>query len=204
MDSMRPDMGDKKDPHGELLRRREEIWAELQVLDLEDRDPQRRAELREELNGIAKMLSDEQVKDERLTPAQQKNTRIALIVGAAALLIGAVGPWATLLGALSVSPLSQPDEWTAVIGVALLLIVVAVISPKIRRRMSIVAGIAAIGQGVYSLVTILQAKSDSDWGSLVAPGWGLYLTIITGVYLIASTFIVKRIAPQPQPQVETA
>jgi hypothetical protein len=118
MDSMKPDMGDKKDPHGELLRRREEIWAELQVLDLEDRDPQRRAELREELNGIAKMLSDEQVKDERLTPAQQKNTRIALIVGAAALLIGAVGPWATLLGALSVSPLSQPDEWTAVIGVA--------------------------------------------------------------------------------------
>jgi hypothetical protein len=195
MDSMRPDMGDNKDPHAELLARREEIWAELQVLDLEDSDPERRAQLREELNGIAKVLSDEQEKADQLTPAEQKSTRIALIVGAVALLIGAVGPWATVLGALSVSPLSQPDEWTAAIGVALLLIVVAVIWPKIMRRMSIVAGIAAIGQGVYSLVTILQAKSDSDWGSLVAPGWGLYLTIIAGLYLIASTFVVKRQAP---------
>jgi hypothetical protein len=34
-----------------------------------------------------------------------------------------------------------------------------------------------------------------EWGALLAPGWGLYLTVIVGVFLIASTWLVRR--PEP-------
>jgi len=31
--------------------------------------------------------------------------------------------------------------------------------------------------------------------ALIVPGWGLYLTVIVGVFLIASTWLVRR--PEP-------
>ncbi len=56
----------------------------------------------------------------------------------------------------------------------------------------------ALGAGTLALligalgprVTLL-----GEWPALIAPGLGLYLTVIVGVFLIASTWLVRR--PEP-------
>ena len=67
------------------------------------------------------------------------------------------------------------------------------------RPASITVGIAALAEAVYAFVRIEQAKSQAgEWGSLIAPGWGLYLTIIAGLFLIASTWLAGRREPMPR------
>ena len=66
------------------------------------------------------------------------------------------------------------------------------------RAVSIVTGGLAIAEAVYALVKIEQAKSGAgEFGGLISPGWGLYLTVIAGVFLAASTW-VARAATKPE------
>ena len=121
-----------------------------------------------------------------------RNTRIALGAGVLALLAGAVGPWATVLGAINIGPTNSAEVSAVVFGGALILVLSAAFG-RAMRTASIVVGVAAVAEVVYAFVRIEQVKNDAgDWGALVSPGWGLYLSGLAGLYLIASTWIVKR------------
>lgn len=126
------------------------------------------------------------------------NQRIALIIGTVALLLGGVGPWVSALGVVSVGPTQTLEGGLVVFGGIALLILFTIID-KAHRSISITVGALALSEAIYMLVNIQQAKADAkEWGALFSPGWGLYLTIIAGLYLIASTFIVKKsIKPAP-------
>jgi hypothetical protein len=123
------------------------------------------------------------------------NPRIAVGAGALALLIGAFGPWVSLLGVLHVGPTNSAEVSIVVFGGAALLALAAAVG-RAMRPASIVIGIAAMAEAIYALVRIEQAKSRAgEFGSLIAPGWGLYLTIIAGLYLVASTWLARRREP---------
>jgi hypothetical protein len=121
------------------------------------------------------------------------NRRIALIIGAVALLLGAMGPWISALGGvLSVGPTQSVETSIVVFGGIALLILFAVLN-RSHRILSVMVGSLVLIEAVFVLVRIQDAKSESgELGSLFSPGWGLYVTILTGVYLIVSTFIVKK------------
>jgi hypothetical protein len=123
------------------------------------------------------------------------NTRIALGAGTLALLIGALGPWATFLGAINISPTSSVEISIVVLG-GVALVALSALTGRNMRLASISIGVLAVIETVYAIVRIQQVKAEADeWGALIAPGWGLYLTVIVGVFLIASTWLVRR--PEP-------
>ena len=120
-----------------------------------------------------------------------RNPRLAVGAGALALLIGAFGPWVSLLGVLHVGPTSSAEVSIVVFGGAALVALAAILGRALRSA-SITVGVAALAEAVYALVRIEQAKSHAgEWGSLISPGWGLYLTIIAGLFLIASTWLAR-------------
>jgi hypothetical protein len=125
------------------------------------------------------------------------NPRTVVGAGAAALLIGGLGPWANVLGALQVGPTSSTEVSIVIFGGAALVALAAILG-RAMRPASIAIGLAALAEAVHVLVRIEDAKSQAgQWGSLVSPGWGLYLTIIAGLFLIASTWVGRRREPVP-------
>jgi hypothetical protein len=129
--------------------------------------------------------------------------RIAVGGGAVALLIGAFGPWVSLLGVLHVGPTSNAEDTIVLFGGAALLALAAILGRALRSA-SIIIGIAALAEAVYALVRIEHAKSQAgQWGSLIAPGWGLYLTIIAALFLIASTWLARRREPVTSRRLDT-
>lgn len=123
---------------------------------------------------------------------ESSNTqRLAAGGGALALLVAAVGPWVTVLGALSAGPTSS-TELSAVVfgGIAVLLLSAAI--GRYIRPVTIVVGLAVLGEAVHTIVRIEQFKSSNEWGSVVSPGWGLFLAVVAGLFLLVSTWIVRR------------
>jgi hypothetical protein len=75
-------------------------------------------------------------------------------------------------------------------------IALSALTGRHMRLASISIGVLAVIETVYAIVRIPQLKAEADeWGALIAPGWGLYLTVIVGVFLIASTWLVRRAEP---------
>ena len=121
------------------------------------------------------------------------NRSTALAIGFIALLAGAVGPWISVLGAINGGPTNDAELSIVIFGGAGVVLLSA-LTQRFQRIVSIVVGLLTLGEAIPVLVRVHQAKAqiDSDWANLVAPGWGLYLTILAGAFLILSTFITDR------------
>jgi hypothetical protein len=144
--------------------------------------------VRDPLTGEQEPL--EVVRPER-NIAELKNLRIAAGAGTVALLAGAVGPWVTAFGALSFGPTANAEVSVVVFG-GIVMLALAVYLAKALRLTTMAVGGLALAEAVYVLVRISQAKADADeFGALISPGWGLFLTMIASVFLIVSTFVVK-------------
>ena len=128
------------------------------------------------------------------------NIRIALGAGVAALLLGAIGPWISALGVLSVGPTINLEVSIVVFGGAAL-VALAVILNRALRAASMTIGVLALGEVVYVMVRLQEMRADEDqlFAALVQPGWGLYVTALAGAFLIASTWIIrsKPVGPTP-------
>jgi hypothetical protein len=120
-----------------------------------------------------------------------RNTRVALGAGALALAAGAIGPWVTALGIFSIGPTANTEITVVVLG-GVALVAFAALLNRWMRAVSILSGGLALAEAVYALVRIEQAKSDAgEFGGLISPGWGLYLTVIAGIFLVASTWLAR-------------
>jgi hypothetical protein len=121
------------------------------------------------------------------------NRPTALVIGAVALLIGAVGPWITVLGFISAGPTAFTEVWTVMFG-GIALIIVSAFTGRYMRPVSIIVGLAALAEVAYVWFHLAtEGSSDSDIIKIVvSPSWGLYLTTLTALYLIGSTFIAKK------------
>ena len=128
----------------------------------------------------------------------QKNQCITLGALALALAAGAIGPWASVFGLISIGPTASAEVSLVVFGGIAVLVASAATGRRLRAA-SITIGILALAEAGYALVKVVGIRNDNEFGQLVQPGWGLYLTIIAAIALIASTFVVK---PLPAPAVE--
>jgi hypothetical protein len=126
--------------------------------------------------------------------SMERNARIALGAGALALAAGALGPWVSAFGGIiSIGPTASWDVSLVVFG-GIAAVALAALMSRWMRAASIVVGVAAVAEAVYALVRIGDAKSEAgEFGALFSPGWGLYLTIIAGAYLVASTWLARMV-----------
>ena len=69
----------------------------------------------------------------------QKNVRVALGVGAIALLAGAVGPWVSVLGAIHIGPTANTEISIVVFG-GVALLVLSLVTLRATRGASITVG----------------------------------------------------------------
>lgn len=117
------------------------------------------------------------------------NRPTALAVSAIALLVGSVGPWVTLLGIASAGPTNSLEVALVVFG-GIGLVILSALTSRYMRTVSIVVALIILAEAINSLTKIYSVDADvRDW---VAPGWGLYLTILTCVFLAASTWIARK------------
>lgn len=117
------------------------------------------------------------------------NCSTALSIAAIGLIFGAIGPWITVLGFINGGPTNSLEVGLVVFG-GIGLVICSAFSGRFMRTVSILVGVLILVEAGHVFYEMHHANG-SDIGSLVTPGWGLYLTIIACLWLIASTFVVK-------------
>lgn len=125
------------------------------------------------------------------------NRSTGLIFGAIALILGAIGPWISVLGFIGGGPANSLEVGLIVFG-GIALIIISALFGRFMRTVSIVVGVLVLAEVVNVFININSANSDNDLGSLVSPGWGLYFSAVAGLYLVASTFIFSKQTPMQQ------
>jgi hypothetical protein len=118
------------------------------------------------------------------------NCPTALSIAAIGLIFGAIGPWITVLGFINGGPTNSTEVGLIVFG-GIGLVICSAFSGRFMRTVSILVGVLILIEAGHVFYEMHHANG-SDIGSLVTPGWGLYLTVIACLWLIASTFVVKR------------
>jgi hypothetical protein len=141
---------------------------------------------------------------------------IILLLGAIAVGVGSVAPWATAsAGAFSRSVNGTDGDGviTIVLAVVMLLIAVFTAGPTPRRGLLVLAGLCAVGAagiGIYDAVNVNDAAQRAeDLSSLVdaSVGWGLYAVIAGGVIGVIGAVVrtselpkaIESVAAQPPP-----
>jgi hypothetical protein len=119
------------------------------------------------------------------------NRPTALALAATALLIGAIGPWVTILGLIGAGPTTFTEVWTVVFG-AIAVVIASALTGRYMRPVSIVAGVAILSEVSYVWFHLSKDGANELGRSLVQPGWGLYLTTLAALFLIASTWVAKK------------
>jgi hypothetical protein len=120
-----------------------------------------------------------------------KNLRIAAAIGAAATVIGGLGPWITMLGAINISATANAESAGFVFGGAALMGLGALRGQNVKAGMIIGAILVAI-QSVYSFVKLQEAKDAGKLAAeLVQPGWGLYLCILAAAATFIAALVIK-------------
>lgn len=119
------------------------------------------------------------------------NRPTALAAAAIALIIGAVGPWISVLGLFSGGPTNSTEVAIVVFG-GITFVILSALTGRFMRPVSILVAVGILAEAINVFVKIQQANDDSELGSLVTPGWGLYLSIVACLFLIGSTWIAKK------------
>lgn len=114
----------------------------------------------------------------------------ALALGAVILAFGAIGPWITFLGVINGGPANLLEVGLVVFG-GIGLVALSALTGRYMRPVSILVGVGILIEAGYVWFVLSEAQS-SEVGGLVSPGWGLYLSILASLYLIASTWIAKK------------
>lgn len=125
------------------------------------------------------------------------NRSTGLIFGAIALILGAIGPWISVLGFIGGGPANSLEVGSIVFG-GIALVIISALLGRFMRTVSIIVGVLVLAEVVNVFININSANSDSDLGSLASPGWGLYLSAVAGLYLIVSTFVFAKQTPMQQ------
>jgi hypothetical protein len=119
------------------------------------------------------------------------NRPTALSLGAIALIVGAIGPWISVFGGLlSGGPMNDTETALIVFG-GIALVIGSAVTQFQMRILSILVGIGVMFEVGYTWSKIHEANGTT-FGSIVNPGWGLYLTAIAGLYLVASTWVAQK------------
>jgi len=122
------------------------------------------------------------------TPGSDRSWPTAMLVGAAAVMVGSFLPWATVsffLGTTNVAGTDGDGVLTLFIGAVLAFVAFRAINPGIGRGASILAVIAALilfGIALYDFIDIRRVASDladiSDDVAQASVGIGLWIVLV--------------------------
>jgi hypothetical protein len=115
------------------------------------------------------------------------NRPTALAIGAVALIVGLISPWITVLGIISAGPTNFTEVWIVMI-VGIALVIASALTGKFMRLVSIVVGVAVLSEVGYVWFHLSEAQTND----LVQPGWGLFLSTLAGLFLVASTWVARQ------------
>lgn len=119
------------------------------------------------------------------------NRPTALTIGAIVMLVGAIGPWITVLGLIGAGPLNFIEVAAVVFG-SLGILITSALTARFMRPISILVGLVVLSQVAYVWFHLSEANTNE----LVQPGWGLFVSTAAALYLIASTWVAQKPSPQ--------
>lgn len=109
------------------------------------------------------------------------------IAGLVPMVVGAFGPWATLLGVLTVDGTDGNAGWT-VVGSAVVAAIALAVYARRQRRWICVVPVLAGALGTY--VTASNLHDISSSGGVETAGWGIYLAFAGSIFLVLASLVL--------------
>lgn len=106
------------------------------------------------------------------------------------MLIGGFGPWAKVFGLVTISGTDDGgDGWIVIVAAAIGAVSLFLWQRRSRRWLilAVVAAGAALATTIYDRIDLERTTEGGlDVGSLVDPGWGIYVAMIGSASLAAA------------------
>jgi hypothetical protein len=123
------------------------------------------------------------------------------LVSAVVMVIGSFGPWATVLGLVTVNGTDDGgDGWVVIVAAAVG--AVAMLLWRLRSRrwliLAVIAGAAGLATTIYDRIDIEGTTDGVDVGALVDADWGIYVAMIGSASLVAAAIVGWMITTTPQ------
>jgi hypothetical protein len=117
------------------------------------------------------------------------------------MILGAFGPWARVLGLISVSGTDAGDGWILIAGglVAAVVLWLAVSGIGSRNVLLPIAVLAAVAGAVTAAIDFSSLRSVANdagppraifAGEVISAGWGIYVALIASIALGLSTIVL--------------
>lgn len=107
-------------------------------------------------------------------------------IGAFLLCVCAIAPWITFAGVVNAGPTDFTEVAVVFFG-ALGLLLISIITGRYMRPISVIVGSLVLLDVAYVWFHI----SEHATNPLVGPAWGMFFTIASGLYIIASTWLAR-------------
>ena len=127
------------------------------------------------------------------------------LVAAGLMVLGGLGPWATVLDVASVNG-TEGDGWFLIGGGVVLGAALLAWRRRARRRLpalGIAAGVVGALVAFYDLSTIddLADGTGGFGGNLVETGWGLYVSVLGSLLAVVACVLLLRMTRAVAPPV---
>jgi len=117
----------------------------------------------------------------------------------AVMVIGSFGPWAKILGLVSINGTDDGHDGWVVIGAAAVGAVAFLLWAKSRRWLILAVTAAGVGLAttIYDRVDLEGTADGIDFGQLVDAGWGIYVAMIGSASLAVAAVMGWIVAARP-------
>lgn len=123
------------------------------------------------------------------------------LISAVVMIIGSFGPWAKVLGLITVNGTDDGgDGWVVIVAAAVG--AVAFVLWRVRSRrwliLTVIAAAAGLATTIYDRIDLEGTTEGIDIGSLVDAAWGIYVAMIGSASLAVAAIVAWRLAPAPK------
>ena len=123
------------------------------------------------------------------------------LVSAVVMVIGSFGPWAKVLGLLTVNGTDDGgDGWVVIVAAAIGVVALFLWRARSPRWLilTVVAAAAALATTIYDRIDLEGTADGVDVGALVDASWGIYVAMIGSASLALTAVVGWMLARAPR------